>query len=196
MFSVILSVCLCLSSARRVHKSGLWVCVSTAPLKAAPSAPSLRTPPMCISGPVCIVKLLHAPAAPPVSPALLAAARPSAAWPCRLSLLASVAPPLSLFFWCMLSYCWVHQAFLWRAGSPLRRSVTLTAARGLRVRGSAACSTQAFQLRCSGSAVMTCRLSCPMACGILVPQPRMEPMNPALGGGSSPTEPPEKSLHH
>ena len=37
-------------------------------------------------------------------------------------------------------------------------------------------------------------LSCPTACGILVPRPGIEPMSPALEGGSSTTGPPGKSL--
>ena len=36
-------------------------------------------------------------------------------------------------------------------------------------------------------------LSCPSACGILVPQPRIEPAAPALEGGFPTTEPPGKS---
>ena len=37
-------------------------------------------------------------------------------------------------------------------------------------------------------------LSCPAACGILVPRPGIEPMFPALEGGFLTTGPPEKSL--
>ena len=36
-------------------------------------------------------------------------------------------------------------------------------------------------------------LSCPVACGILVVRPEIEPMSPALEGGSFTTGPPEKS---
>ena len=35
-------------------------------------------------------------------------------------------------------------------------------------------------------------LSCSAACGILVPQPSIKPMSPALQGGFLTTEPPEK----
>ena len=31
-----------------------------------------------------------------------------------------------------------------------------------------------------GSVVVTCGLGCPVACGILLPQPGIEPMSPAL----------------
>ena len=37
-------------------------------------------------------------------------------------------------------------------------------------------------------------LSCPVACGILVPQPGIEPASPALEGGFFTTGPPGKSL--
>ena len=42
------------------------------------------------------------------------------------------------------------------------------------------CSTQTLQLWCMGS--ITCGLSFPVACRILVPWPRIEPMSPALEG--------------
>ena len=45
------------------------------------------------------------------------------------------------------------------------------------------------------SLVVVCRLNYHTAYGILVPQPRMEPVSPALKGGSSTTEPPGKSLN-
>ena len=66
-------VILCHSFPHRVHKCGLWVCVSTAPLKRAPSAPSLQTPYMCIN---CTLhfKLLQEHVMLPINPALLAAA--------------------------------------------------------------------------------------------------------------------------
>ena len=53
------------------------------------------------------------------------------------------------------------------------------------------CGTQAPE--CSGSVVATHQLSCPMACGILVPQPEMEPTSPALEGGFLTTGLPGKS---
>ena len=42
--------------------------------------------------------------------------------------------------------------------------------------------------------VVDCRLSCPEACEIVVPQPGTEPMSPALEGGFLTTGPPGKSL--
>ena len=67
------------------------------------------------------------------------------------------------------------------------------------------CGTRAsFQLWCVGP--RACRLSscgvqgsrahrfsCPVACGILVPQPGIEPVSPALEGGFLTTGPPGKS---
>ena len=49
-------------------------------------------------------------------------------------------------------------------------------------------------LECAGSVVAACRLSCPTARGILVPQPGIEPASPALEGGFLTTGPPGKSL--
>ena len=44
------------------------------------------------------------------------------------------------------------------------------------------------------SLVVVHRLSCPMACGILVPQPGIESVSPALAGGFLTTGPPETPL--
>ena len=38
-------------------------------------------------------------------------------------------------------------------------------------------------LGCVGSVVMVPRLSCPSACGILVPGPETDPVSPVLAGG-------------
>ena len=43
------------------------------------------------------------------------------------------------------------------------------------------------------SLVVALGLSCPVACGILVPQPGIEPVSAALEGGFLTTEPPLKS---
>ena len=43
------------------------------------------------------------------------------------------------------------------------------------------------------SLVVACRFSCPEVCGILVPQPGIKPMSPALEGGFLTIGPPEKS---
>ena len=58
------------------------------------------------------------------------------------------------------------------------------------------CSVQAPEH--ASSIAVSCRLSCPVACGILVPHPGIEPACPALEGGfltiepqGSPSEPEE-----
>ena len=51
----------------------------------------------------------------------------------------------------------------------------------------------ALSLRHVSSVVVACGLSCPEACGILVPLPGIEPMSPALEGGFFTTGPPGKS---
>ena len=50
-----------------------------------------------------------------------------------------------------------------------------------------------LQLWCTGSIVEALWLSCPMACGIRVPQPGIEPASPALEGRFLITGPPGKS---
>ena len=49
------------------------------------------------------------------------------------------------------------------------------------------------QLWCVGSVVVAHGLSCATGCGILVPQPGIEPTSPALAGGFLTTGPPGKS---
>ena len=60
--------------------------------------------------------------------------------------------------------------------------------------GSVVCSTWALSLRRASSVVVACRLSCPVACGILVPQPGIEPTSSALEGGFFTIGPRGKSL--
>ena len=55
-------------------------------------------------------------------------------------------------------------------------------------------SCDALALEDTGSVVAVCRLSCLVACGILVPRPGIEPESPALEGGFLTTGPPGKSL--
>ena len=55
------------------------------------------------------------------------------------------------------------------------------------------CSLQDLSLRCMGLVVVVLRLSCSMACEILVPQPGTEPMSPAWEGRFLTTGPPGKS---
>ena len=62
------------------------------------------------------------------------------------------------------------------------------AARGLL----SSCGTQALERVGSGAAAHG--LSCPVACGILVPRPGIEPLSPSLEGGFLTSGPPGKSL--
>ena len=56
------------------------------------------------------------------------------------------------------------------------------------------CGMWDLSLQCSGfSRVVVCGLSCPAACGILVPQPEIEPASPASEGGFLNTGPRGKS---
>ena len=48
-------------------------------------------------------------------------------------------------------------------------------------------------MRCASSVVVVCGLSCPAACGILVPGPGIEPTSPAAESGFFTTGPPGKS---
>ena len=56
------------------------------------------------------------------------------------------------------------------------------------------CGTQDFFLCPAGSLDVVPGLNCPTACGILVPQPGIEPTSPALQGGFLTTGPPGKFL--
>ena len=57
------------------------------------------------------------------------------------------------------------------------------------------CGMQAFlSLQCTGFLVVARRLSCPVACGTLVPRPGIEAMSLALEGRFLTTGPPGKSL--
>ena len=60
--------------------------------------------------------------------------------------------------------------------------------------GSVVCGTRALSLRHANSVVVAHGLSCPAACGILVPRPGISPMSPALEGRLFTTGPPGKSL--
>ena len=55
------------------------------------------------------------------------------------------------------------------------------------------CGAQALLLRRTSSVVVARGLSCPAACGNLVPRPGIEPTSPALEGGFFTTGPPGKS---
>ena len=58
--------------------------------------------------------------------------------------------------------------------------------------GGFSCGTRA--LGCQASVVVVCRLSCPVACGILVPGPEIEPVSHALAAGFLTSGPPGKFL--
>ena len=54
------------------------------------------------------------------------------------------------------------------------------------------CHMQALHCGAQAGLVAIWGLSCPEACGVLVPWPGMEPMSPALEGGFLTTGPPVK----
>ena len=56
--------------------------------------------------------------------------------------------------------------------------------------GSGACGLSSCHV---GAVVVARKLSCPAACGILIPQPEIEPAPTALQGGFLTTGPPGKS---
>ena len=62
--------------------------------------------------------------------------------------------------------------------------------------GSVVCGMQSLSLRRTSSVVVARGLSCPAACGILVPQPGIQRVTPTLEGGVFITGPPGKSLPH
>ena len=76
---------------------------------------------------------------------------------------------------------------LLHAGSSLCHVGSFVAAHG-----PSSCGLQVLEH--VGSVTAGPRLSCSSACGILVPQPGIEPMSPALTGGFLSTGPPGKSL--
>ena len=125
-----------------------------------------------------------------------------------------------LFFKCFYLFIWLRQVFIAARGIFLLRHSLRCSLRcmgsllrhagfsscGMQVFsslvvvqaagcvGSVVCSRWALQLRCASSVVVAQGLSCSAACGILVPQPVIEPMSPAMEGGFFTTGPPGKSL--
>ena len=89
------------------------------------------------------------------------------------------ASGLSCCTWALRCSTWAFLQ-LWRAGS--------------RASELCSCGAQALSLRHSSSVVVACELSCPAACGILVPRPGIEPTSPALEGRFFTTGPAGKSL--
>ena len=96
-----------------------------------------------------------------------------------------------LFFfksWCFYLFIWLR--WVLAAARGLLSSCGVQAPGCV---GSVVCGTQALQLRRSSSVVVACRLSCPAASGILVPQPGIKPTSSALEGRFFTTGPPGKS---
>ena len=86
-------------------------------------------------------------------------------------------------------HCGIQDLLLWRAGSSLQHvGFSLVVVCGLL----SSCGVQAPGR--VGSVVVVHGLSCPVACGILVPRPGIEPTSLALEGGFLTTGPPGKSL--
>ena len=71
---------------------------------------------------------------------------------------------------------------------------SLVVARAPECVGSVVCGRWVLSLRRVSSVVVARGLSCPVACGILVPQPGIKPTSPALEGGFFTTGSPGKSL--
>ena len=99
-----------------------------------------------------------------------------------------ISLPTLCVFLIFIYFIYLFSLFLGCVGSLLRcAGFSLVVACRLQ-------STWALSLRHWSSVVGACGLSCPVACGILVPQPRIEPRSPALEGGFFTTGPPGKSL--
>ena len=90
-----------------------------------------------------------------------------------------------------LSSCgtWVFSLQLWHTGSRAHGLCSLQHAGSLvEMCGLSSCGSWAYQLPCGMR-----DLSSPVACGILVPRPGIEPASPALQDGFFTTGPPGKS---
>ena len=118
---------------------------------------------------------------------------------CFLNFLQSTYTLLHLFFLYLFIYLFIFGCVgsqLQHAGSSLRLWLLCSCgAQTPEHMSSVVCGRWALQLRCAGSVVAARGLSCPTACGILVPRSGIEPASPALGGGLFTTGPPGKSLH-
>ena len=100
---------------------------------------------------------------------------------------ASLSKHCFIFSWRLfihLSLLWLHWFFV-----AARELSLLAASRGyflVQVHGPPHCSGSSYWgtqvLGCAGSAAVVHGLSCPTACGILVPQPGIEPVSFALAG--------------
>ena len=83
------------------------------------------------------------------------------------------------------------RALLWRIGFSLVVALRLQGTWAPEHMGPLVFSRRALLLRCTSSVVAAHGLSCPVACGILVPRPGIEPVSPALEGGFFTTGPRE-----
>ena len=100
------------------------------------------------------------------------------------------------FFFLIFIYLfiWLIGSYLWHAGSLLQHVESFVVMRGLFIAAHGLLSSCGLRaLECTGSVVVARGLSCPAACGILVPQPQIKPVSPALEGRFLTTGPPRKS---
>ena len=91
----------------------------------------------------------------------------------------------SLFFFFLILFIWLHRVLVVARGI-FAAACRLSRGAGSRVRRLSSCGTRAPQLWCAG-------LVAPRHVGILVPQPGIEPVSPALEGGFLTTGPPGRS---
>ena len=118
----------------------------------------------------------------------------------------------NIYFIYLFIYFGCVRSQLPHGGSSLRHAVSFVSMHGLLsscgawtslqlwLAGSRRCGlcslwhAGSLQLTCTSSLVVARRISCPTACGILVPQPGIEPTSPALEGRFFTIGPPGKSL--
>ena len=101
-------------------------------------------------------------------------------WRCLL-------PDSLLRHWEFSLFCWLHWIFVAECRFlVVARGLLLSWSMGSRACGFGICGTQA-------SLAAGYRLSCPVTCGILVPQPGIKPTSSALEGRFSTIGPPGKS---
>ena len=109
-----------------------------------------------------------------------------------ISLSLSIVGELRLYlFKIYLWLCWVFTVAHRLPLAAASRASSLVMLCGLLTAVASCCGAQA--LGYVGSAAVVQRLTCPGACGILVPRPGTEPMSPALAGGLLIAGPPRKS---
>ena len=92
------------------------------------------------------------------------------------------------FYFLFFLFTWLHEVLVAACRILVMSCGSCLAAHGLSGRGAQA-------PKHTGSVVMACRLSCSVACGVLVSWPGIEPKPSALQGGFLTTGPPGKSRH-